>query len=311
MSVAGGVEALRLEGVVCTRGRRRALDGVSLTLDEGRVLGVVGPNGAGKTTLIELVCGLLRADQGRVWVLGRDASRGSRELRRQVGLVAQETALYEEVSGRRNLRFAADLYGVPRPAARVAEVLELIGLSERADDPVATYSGGMRRRLAIGRALLHRPRLLILDEPTLGVDVEARHQIWMELRGLRSRGASVLLATNYLDEAEALCDEVAVLRQGRLVARDTPEGLIARAGRCVDLEVEARWRERLRGVLAREPSVLRVEVTDPGLTVSVRGPEAPDALVRRAMDVAPLRGFRLRPPDLAEVLRMLEAEGAV
>jgi ABC-2 type transport system ATP-binding protein len=309
MPVAGSVEVLHLEKVGCARGHRRVLDEISLTLGEGEVLGLVGPNGAGKTTLIELVCGLLRADRGRVLVLGRDASAGSRELRRQIGLVTQETALYEEVSGRRNLRFAADLYGVPRPEARVSEVLELIGLTERADDPVSTYSGGMRRRLAIGRALLHRPRLLILDEPTLGVDVEARHQIWMELRGLHRRGASVLLATNYLDEAEALCDEVAVLRQGHLLARDTPEGLIARAGRCIDLEVDANWRESLYGALAREPSVLRVEVTDPGLTISVRGPETPDALVRRAMDVAPLRGFRLRPPDLAEVLRTLEAEG--
>jgi ABC-2 type transport system ATP-binding protein len=299
------VTAVRLVDVTCRRGSRVVLDAVSLEAAEGEVLGLVGPNGAGKTTLIDVVCGLLRPARGQVSVLGHDAVARSREVRRQVGLVPQETALYEEVSGWRNLRFAADLYAVPAPEARIAEVLALVGLAERAGDPVATYSGGMRRRLAIARALLHQPRLLVLDEPTLGVDTEGRHQVWQHVRALRAGGRTVLLATNYLDEAEALCDQVAVLRDGRLVARDTPEALVARAGRSIDLDVADGWRERLRDELTGDPGVQRIESTQAGLTVSVERGRTPEAIVRRAMDVAPLAGFKVRSPNLAEVFRAL------
>ena len=302
--------AIRLDGVTCRRGSRLALDGVSLEAASGEVLGLAGPNGAGKTTLIDVVCGLLRPSAGRVRVLGHDAVTRSQEVRRQVGLVPQETALYDEVSAWRNLRFAADLYAVPAPEARIAEVLELVGLTERGRDLVATYSGGMRRRLAIARALLHRPRLLVLDEPTLGVDTEGRHQVWQHVRALRAGGHTVLLATNYLDEAEALCDQVAVLREGRLVAKDTPEALVARAGRSIDLDVADGWRDRLRDELAGDPDVLRVEATQAGLMVSVERGRPPEAVVRRAMDVAPLGGFRIRSPSLAEVFRALGDEGA-
>ncbi len=302
--------AIRLIEVTCRRGNRLALDCVSLEAADGEVLGVVGPNGAGKTTLIDVVCGLLRPHRGRALILGQDAQARSGEVRRQVGLVPQETALYEEVSATRNLRFAADLYAVRRPAARIAEVLELVGLTERAGELVETYSGGMRRRLAIARALLHQPRLLVLDEPTLGVDTEGRHQVWMHVRALRARGHTVLLATNYLDEAEALCDQVAVLREGRLITKDTPEGLVARAGRSVDLDVAEEWREPLRRALAGGPGAQRIEVTQVGLTVSVERGRTPEAIVRLAMDTAPLAGFKIRSPNLAEVFRALGEQSA-
>jgi ABC-2 type transport system ATP-binding protein len=305
-----GEPAVRLVDVTCRRGSRLALDGVSVEAAEGEVLGLIGPNGAGKTTLIDVVCGLLRPRSGRALVLGHDAAERPREVRRQIGLVPQETALYEEVSAWRNLRFAADLYAVSRPEARIAEVLELVGLAERARDLVATYSGGMRRRLAIARALVHEPRLLVLDEPTLGVDTEGRQQVWQHVRALRGRGRTVLLATNYLDEAEALCDQVAVLRDGRLLARETPEALIARAGRAVELDVADGWRERLRAVLAGDPRVQRIEATRAGLAVSMERGRTPEEIVRRAMDVAPLAGFRVRAPDLAAVLRALTDRGA-
>ncbi|HSR26171.1 MAG TPA: ABC transporter ATP-binding protein [Candidatus Eisenbacteria bacterium] len=302
--------AVRLVEVTCRRGSRLALDAVSLEAPEGEVLGLVGPNGAGKTTLIDVVCGLLRPQGGRAFVLGHDAAARPLEVRRQVGLVPQETALYEEVSGWRNLRFAADLYGVRRPEARIAEVLELVGLTERARDPVAAYSGGMRRRLAIARALLHEPRLLLLDEPTLGVDTGGRQQVWQHVLALRGRGRTVLLATNYLDEAEALCDQVAVLRGGRLLARETPAALVARAGRSVELDVADRWRERLRAELAGDPYVRGIETTRGGLSISVERGRRPETIVRRAMDLAPVAGFRIRSPDLAAVLRALSDRGA-
>jgi ABC-2 type transport system ATP-binding protein len=298
--------AVELRDVTLRRGRVTALDGFGVTVPEGTVVGLVGPNGAGKTSVVDVACGLLRPQRGEVRVFGHDVRRDGLAARRRIGLVPQETALYDEVSAWRNLRFAAELHGQRRPDGRIAELLELVGLTERASDPVATYSGGMRRRLAIARALVHEPSLLVLDEPTLGVDVEARHQVWGHVRGLRWRGHTVLISTNYLDEAEALCDRVVVLRAGRVVAEDTPAGLLARAGRSVDVECSRPSALQLRESLLRDPSVTRAELTESGLTLLVQREGQPEALVRRAMDEAAVSGFRVRPPDLAEVLRTIQ-----
>src|SRR5437016_3806492 len=176
-SAPGSPAAIEVADVVCQFGRIRALDGVSLRVMPGTVVGVLGPTGAGKTTLVDAICGLVRPSRGAVHVLGEDVSGDTTALRARIGVLPQETALYDEVTALQNLRFAAALYGVPHPEARIAEVLELVGLRERARDVVRGFSGGMQRRLAIARALLHDPPLLILDEPTLGVDVEARHEI--------------------------------------------------------------------------------------------------------------------------------------
>src|SRR5207249_1562630 len=185
-SAPGSPAAIEVADVVCQFGRSRALDGVSLRVMPGTVVGVLGPNGAGKTTLIDAICGLVRPSRGAVHVLGEDVSGDTTALRARIGVLPQETALYDEVTALQNLRFAAALYGVPHAEARIAEVLELVGLRERARDVVRGFSGGMQRRLAIARALLHDPPLLILDEPTLGVDVEARHPTWAHIRSLRA-----------------------------------------------------------------------------------------------------------------------------
>jgi len=226
--------AISIHAVTCRFGTRRALDALTLRVEAGLVVGVVGPNGAGKTTLVDVVCGLLRPDSGQVLVFGIDVVRDGRQARRRIGVVPQETALYDDVSVIDNLRFAAALYDVRDAPARIACLLDLVGLSSRARDRAGVLSGGMRRRLCFARALLHGPSLLLLDEPTVGVDVEARHEIWEHIRTLRKSGCTVLLSTNYLDEAEALCDRVAMLRDGRLVVEDTPS---------------VRWnrRRRLRG----------------------------------------------------------------
>src|SRR5579875_3449132 len=221
--------AILVDDVTCRFGKRAALDHLSLTVPRGTIVGLVGPNGAGKTTLIELTCGLFPPASGRILVFGRDAARQPRDVRARIGVVPQETALYEDLSAWRNLRFAAALYGVRDADRRIAVLLDLVGLSERAHEPVRAFSGGMQRRLALARALLHDPALLLLDEPTVGVDVETRHQLWAHIRGLRAEGRTVLLATNYLDEAEALCNRAAILRAARLLAEDTPAALIARA----------------------------------------------------------------------------------
>jgi ABC-2 type transport system ATP-binding protein len=168
----------------------------------------------------------------------------------------------------------------------------------------------MQRRIAIARALLHDPPLLILDEPTVGVDVEARHQIWAHIRSLRAGGRTVVLTTNYLDEAEALCDRVAILRAGKLVADDTPAALAARTGRCMELECWDEDAARAAEILKRHPGVLRTETVDFGLRVYLAADAAPEDVVRDARTVCHVEGFRTRSPDLVEVFRSLTTEGS-
>jgi len=301
---------VRLDAVTCRAGGRVLLDDVTLAVDRGRVTGVLGPNGAGKSTLLSVVTGLRRPGDGTASVLGvRLPARGA-SLRRRIGVVLQETALYEELTTLENLRFTAALYGVPNPRLRIDAVLELVGLSSRADDVVGTLSGGMRRRVAIARALLHDPELLVIDEPTLGVDVDARHAIWSHIRVLRATGTTVMVATNYLDEAEALCDVVAVLRDGRLVAYETPAQLVARAGRCIDIECAPHAIALVGRAVSGVDGVLRVDATPSGAAVFLHGDTPADDVVRRVLRDAPVGGFRVRAADLAEVFRALGAAPA-
>jgi ABC-2 type transport system ATP-binding protein len=298
--------AIVIEGVTCRFGRLCALDALSLEVRRGTVMGIVGPNGAGKTTLIDVLCGLRRPDEGRAMVLGQDIVRRARSVQRQIGVVPQETALYEELTPLQNLEFSAALYGLRDPRRRIAEVLELVGLAGRAQDRAGTLSGGMKRRLVIARALLHEPSLLILDEPTLGVDMEARHQIWAHVRGLRGQGRTVFLTTNYLDEAEALCDEVAMLRAGRVIARDSPAALTALAGGCLELECTPERAREIQRAFERDPAVFRTEIADSGLTVYFDRRSPPEELVGKAMATSSVQGFRVRSPDLVEVFRAVE-----
>jgi ABC-2 type transport system ATP-binding protein len=299
--------AILVDNVTCRFGKRAALNGLSLTVPRGAIIGLVGLNGAGKTTLIELTCGLFPPTSGRVLVFGRDATRQPREVRARIGVVPQETALYEDLSAWRNLRFAAALYGVRDADRRISALLDLVGLSERAREPVRVFSGGMQRRLALARALLHDPALLLLDEPTVGVDVETRHQLWTHIRGLRAEGRTVLLATNYLDEAEALCDRVAILRAGKLLAEDTPAALIGRTGRCLDFACPAGERGRIAALLRARADVLRLEETPAGVTAYLAIGAVAEEVARAVIAAAPIESFRARSPDLAEVFRALEA----
>jgi ABC-2 type transport system ATP-binding protein len=309
---AGGTPppAVELSAVVCQFGNIRALDGLSLRVATGSVLGIVGPNGAGKTTLIDVLCGLVRPTAGQVHVLGYDVSKHATALRARIGILPQETALYDEVSPWQNLKFAAALYGVKNPDARISAVLQLVSLSARAHDKVRGFSGGMQRRLAIARALLHDPSLLILDEPTVGVDVEARHEIWAHIRGLRASGRTVILTTNYLDEAEALCDRIAMLRAGVLVAEDTPLALKNRTGTCLELECSNESATQLATQLAAHAGVLRLERADMGVRVYLAADATPEDLVRAARAVCHVENFRTRSPDLVEVFRALTAQRA-
>ena len=223
-ATAEGVAAIAITDLCKSFGAFQAVDHLSLTVRQGEIFGLLGPNGSGKTTTINMISGLSAPTSGQVRVLGYDIRRDARQIRRILGAVSQETALYEELTAWDNLDFHADLFGVPRAqkAQRITEKLELAQLFDRKDSRVGAFSGGMKRRLALVRALLHDPQLIYLDEPTLGVDIQSRRAIWDYILQLRDEGKTVLLTTNYLEEAQALCDRIAIIDHGKLIALDTP-----------------------------------------------------------------------------------------
>jgi ABC-2 type transport system ATP-binding protein len=302
-------EAVHFEDVTCRIEKRIILDRICMGITRGEITGILGPNGAGKTTLLSVILGLRSISEGRVTVLGETIPPPYRAaLRRQVGVVFQETTLYEELTVQENLAFSAALYGLPDAKLQVTQALEILALSARAHEQVRSLSGGLQRRVTIARALLHSPKLLIIDEPTLGVDVEARHAIWSHLRMLRSHGITVIVSTNYLDEAVALCDTVAVLRAGKLLARDTPEALAARAGYCLDIECAGDAAKTLAEAFTDHDGVLRVQPTASGISIFLRGSAVPESAILHAMNAAKIKGFRGRGADLAEVFQTLEKE---
>jgi ABC-2 type transport system ATP-binding protein len=226
------------EVVLDARGLRKsfgelvAVDGVDLTIHSGETYGLLGPNGAGKTTTISMIAGLLERDAGEVVVAGEKMSTRSVRAKAAIGLVPQEVAVYPDLTGSENLVFFGRLYGMSGPELqkRVAEVLEVIGLTDRSGDKTGEYSGGMRRRLNIGIGLLHQPQLLILDEPTVGVDPQSRNAILESVEQLSREGMAVLYTTHYMEEAERLCDRVAIIDQGEVKAEGTRRELVSMVG---------------------------------------------------------------------------------
>jgi ABC-2 type transport system ATP-binding protein len=223
---------LEATNLVKTFGDLTAVDGVSFSVAEGETFGLLGPNGAGKTTAISMICGLLEPDDGSITVAGEPISTRSTKGRSAIGLVPQDLAIYPDLTGEENLRFFGRLYGMggDQLATRTAELLEIVGLSERKDDHTKEYSGGMKRRLNIGIGLLHHPRLLILDEPTVGVDPQSRNAILESVESLAQEGMSVIYTTHYMEEAERLCDRVAIIDEGKVQAEGTRRELVSMVG---------------------------------------------------------------------------------
>jgi len=213
-------------------GALRAVDGVSFAVNEGEIYGLLGPNGAGKTTTISMISGLLKPDAGEVIVAGTPFARDPQKAKSIMGVVPQDLALYEELSARENLQFWGRIAGLDAKLAkaRTDELLEALALTDRAKDAVKTFSGGMKRRVNLGCALLHRPRLLLLDEPTVGIDPQARLKILEFIRELRGTGTAVLYTTHYLEEAETLCARIGIIDHGRLLAEGTLRELQDRLG---------------------------------------------------------------------------------
>ena len=211
--------------------RVEALAGVTLRIEPGEIFAILGPNGAGKTTWISIVCGLVRATSGRASVFGHDVRRDAMAARHLVGLVPQEINFDPFFTPREALRFQMGYFGVRPDDARIVELLGALGLADKIDTNARELSGGMKRRLLIAKALSHHPRVVFLDEPTAGVDVALRRDLWAYVRKLRAAGTTIVLTTHYLEEAEALADRVAVIDRGRLITLDRPAALMARHGR--------------------------------------------------------------------------------
>jgi len=218
---------LEVVGLRKSYGDLVAVDGVSLRAGKGESIGLLGPNGAGKTTTVSIIAGLVRADAGEVRINGRILSSDTDPAKRDIGLVPQDLGLYEEMSAQENLHLFGALYGLEGAHLRHAmdEALDLVGLRDRAKDKVLNFSGGMKRRLNLAAALLHDPQLLLLDEPTVGVDPQSRNAIFDNLEVLKKRGKTLLYTTHYMEEAERLCDRLVIIDRGKVIADDTLQGL--------------------------------------------------------------------------------------
>ncbi len=229
---AGDSPAIEIRGLAKSYGDLRALEGIDLSIRRGQFFGLLGPNGAGKSTTIHILTGLVTFSEGSVRVLGHDVVRDYRITRRRIGLAPQEFNFDRFFPVREILILQAGYYGIPRREAgrRADELLERFGLSSKADDKIWKLSGGMKRRLLIAKAMIHEPDILILDEPTAGVDVELRRALWIYLRKLNAEGKTILLTTHYIEEAEELCEEVAIIDRGRIIAQGSPEALVQAGG---------------------------------------------------------------------------------
>jgi ABC-2 type transport system ATP-binding protein len=231
--------AVSIQNVIKSFGSLRALDGISLEIAEGEFFGLLGPNGAGKTTLISSLAGLVRPDAGSLSVMGYDVLSDYREARHRLGVVPQELVFDPFFTVRETLRIQSGYFGIRKNDLWIDEILENLDLTSKADTNMRRLSGGMKRRVLVAQALVHKPPVIVLDEPTAGVDVELRQTLWQFVQRLNKEGHTVILTTHYLEEAEALCGRIAMLKQGRVVALDTTSNLLARfSGHTLTLRLE-------------------------------------------------------------------------
>lgn len=263
------MHAIEVAGLTKNYGKVEALQGVDFTVPRGMVFGLVGPNGAGKTTLIKSLVGTLRPSGGEVRVLGFEPLKDRTELRRRIGYMPQSPALYEDLPARDNVRFFGAAHHTPELRKKVAEVLEFTDLAERAGDPVHTFSGGMKRRVSLACALIHRPQILFLDEPTAAVDPYLRSRIWKTFRELAESGVTLFISTHLMDEA-ILCDRIAILRKGRVIVSDTPHEILERGKTRLMVRQSADEEERTIG---GRPEDLAAALHPYGLGAEITGVE--------------------------------------
>lgn len=308
--------AIEVEGLVKRYGPTTAVDGIDLSVDRGRVLGLLGPNGAGKTTVVRVLATLLRHDAGRAAVCGFDVGRDAHSVRRLIGVTGQDASVDGDLTGAENLVMVGRLLGLTRAraAARARELLVEAGLDDAGHRPAKTYSGGMRRRLDLAASVVHRPAVVFLDEPTTGLDPARRGETWRMVRSLAAQGSTVLLTTQYLEEADHLADDIVVVDAGVVVARGTPDQLKRRLGRqALDIQVTdaARLQDavaRVRGVTGGEPTV---DPQTSRLSAPVPDGRAMPAVVRSLEDGGiEVSELSLRLPSLDDVFLALTGHRA-
>jgi ABC-2 type transport system ATP-binding protein len=310
-----GSDPLVVDGLTKTYpGLVEAVKGISFQVRQGEIFGLLGPNGAGKTTTVGVLTTLIRPTSGLAVVAGHDVTRAPLAVRRSIGVVFQDSVLDNEFTGAENLWLHARLWRIRDAATRIPALLDAVGLSDRANDGVRTYSGGMRRRLEIARALLARPNVLFMDEPTLGLDPIVRRDLWQVVRVLREdHGVTIVLSTHYLEEAQDVCDRVAIIDQGSLVGQGTPGALVSELGNeIVELTVSGDADAALRSLAALEPRL--GHVTRAGMTVSIASHEPRHQLTERVnalalaeLDVA---SMTIRPATLNDVFLQLTARAS-
>lgn len=286
-------------------GSNIAVDNISLSIKRGEVFGLLGPNGAGKTTLLSMLCTILKPTSGTARINGYDIIRDNSMVRKSIGIVFQDPSVDTDMTARENLQMHADLYGVPvsEQKERIKDVLNLVGLSEKAEDFLNTYSGGMRRRLEIARGLLHYPRVLFLDEPTIGLDPRSREHIWDYIRMLRKReDMTVILTTHYMEEADRLCDRIAIIDRGKIIILDKPDVLKGGIGKDTVI------------LITDEPDKLQTILTGENISEDIRisgrevkvGVSHANLLLPKIMESAIKAGIRIESvtisnPDMNDV----------
>jgi daunorubicin resistance ABC transporter ATP-binding subunit len=306
--------AIHAEGVRQTFGDVVALDGLDLTVEAGTVFGLLGPNGAGKTTLVKVLSTLLKPTGGSAKILGRDVVAEPLAVRRRIGLAGQFAAVDEELTGRENLEMVGRLYRLPVKEAkrRAGDVLERFGLSDAADRRVATYSGGMRRRLDLGASLTGRPPVMLLDEPTTGLDPRTRQELWNAVDELRRGGTTVLLTTQYLEEADRLAQRIAVVDHGRIAAQGTAKELKSTVGaEVLSVRVDPAHADDAAAVLGDLTDEPLVDAAAGEIRLAVSDPSASAEAVRR-LDAKglPIAAIELQQPSLDDVFLSLTSKRA-
>jgi daunorubicin resistance ABC transporter ATP-binding subunit len=292
-----------------------ALDGIDLSVSSGTVFGLLGPNGAGKTTAVRILATIIEADGGRAEVLGRDVVRDAEGVRRRIGLAGQFAAVDPNLTGRENLRMVGLLAQLPRSEIlpRAAELLARFGLTDAADRPLRTYSGGMRRRLDIAASLVPKPPVLFLDEPTTGLDITSRNELWEMIRELVDEGTTVLLTTQYLEEADRLAERVAVVDRGAVIANDTPANLKSQLGSTV-VEMSIEGEARADRAAQRLSSLERSKVDREGERIRITSDRGASVLVEalRELDSEGLApdALTVREPSLDDVFLSLTGRHA-
>ena len=313
----GGRHAIDAQNLTLTYADgTEAVDDVSLTVPRGEFFGFLGPNGAGKTTTIKVLATLLEPTSGSVHVNGFDVTENPRKVRESIGYMAQETSVDEELTARENIRFACEAYGVPRNERkeRIQELLDLVDLAGVADKKAEEFSGGMQKRLDAATALVHRPPLVFLDEPTTGLDPKARNRLWEYFRKINRDGTTILLTTQYLEEADQLADRLSVILDGEIVAEGTPEVLKREVGgEILDVDLEDGERSYAENI-ARESGIFpddpMVTVTDAGISVTARSAReyGTDLLVALRDEGFTVTGFNVRTPTLDDVFLAITEE---